>query len=201
MKYNFKSFRHGQSARLAIIVITLLTGCQSTVIENDQTTPANGSSTLILNETSLENGTYTLEQTDWEAFTLFDGTYSLPNPPSEWGEVLVNYYGSAFGELNADGVEDAAVILTVNTGGTGTFLYLFAVLSQPDGSFFTTPPIYLGDRTVINMLAISENQINVEGIQNGPNDPFCCPSQQFTADYGPSENQLVLIQQTILPSP
>ena len=63
---------------------------------------------MTLDEASLENGTYALEQTNWQSFTLTGGVYSMPNPPSEWGEVLVNYYESAFGELNADGVDDAA---------------------------------------------------------------------------------------------
>ena len=63
-------------------------------------------------------------------FKLSNGVFekSSENPPVR---VSINLVQNAAGDLNGDGIEDAAVILAVNTGGSGTFIHLVGVLEMP----------------------------------------------------------------------
>ncbi|MBL8094677.1 MAG: hypothetical protein JNL73_10935, partial [Anaerolineales bacterium] len=51
----------------------------------------------------------------------------------------------ALGDLNGDGADDAAVILTVDPDGTGVFYHLFVVLSD-GGAPAQAAEAFLGDR-------------------------------------------------------
>lgn len=98
---------------------------------------------------------------------------------------------AAFGDLNGDGVEDAAVLLVENSGGSGSFVYLAAVINQasiPEN----VATILLGDRVSPQSLAIAEGQIVVEATSHADSDPLCCPSLTSRSIYALQE-QLTLI--------
>ena len=93
----------------------------------------------------------------------------------------------AFGDLNGDGVGDAAVLLAENYGGSGTFVSLVAMLDQKD------QPVQAGsalidDRPNINSLSIQNGQILLDVMVHGPNDPRCCAArptrQTFRYEFG-----------------
>ncbi len=88
----------------------------------------------------------------------------------------------ALGDLNGDEVTDAAVVLTENYGGSGTFLTLVPVLATPEGPK-PEKGVSLGDRVQIQSVAYSEGQVTVSLMAQGPNDPQCCPSQAQTRVY------------------
>jgi hypothetical protein len=71
----------------------------------------------------LQNATYSGIYD--EPVTLVDGQYEgEPFTPDSASRPVVSYLGEAFGDLDGDGVEDAAVFLVENSGGTGDFVYV-----------------------------------------------------------------------------
>jgi heat shock protein HslJ len=99
----------------------------------------------------------------------------------------------AYGILNEQSA--AAVLIAENGGGSGTFVNLEVVLEQ-DEAATTVASVQLGDRVSVNQLTIANNQITVDMVTQGPNDPMCCPTQQVTQVYELQGDQLVLVSET-----
>lgn len=88
----------------------------------------------------------------------------------------------AEGDLNGDGRSDAAVILESDSGGSGSFMDLAAVLNMPNGPE-PVAVIDLGDRTEIRKMAYADGKVQIELIGHGPDDPVCCPTQVQQREY------------------
>ena len=99
----------------------------------------------------------------------------------------------ATGDLNGDGVADAAVVLVSNPGGSGTFYELAAVLNE-NGQPHHGASILLGDRVRILAMAIKDGQITVHMITQGPNDPMSIPTLEVTNRYELKDGKLVLVK-------
>ena len=108
---------------------------------------------------------------------LTDGHFQKGNDPAGTDYISVNMGQQvAFGDLNGDGVDDAAIIIGENYGGTGDFVSVVAMLNQ-DGK-----PVFGGlagvdDRPMINSIDIQDGQILLDALIHGPNDPGCCAAQ------------------------
>jgi len=77
---------------------------------------------------------------------LVDGLAEVPAAPGSAAKVVTRYFGNEVrGDLNADGREDVAFLLTQETGGTGTFFYAVAALDLPSG-LVGSQGLLLGDR-------------------------------------------------------
>jgi len=87
--------------------------------------------------------------------------------------LLAPFY--AFGDLDGDGSDNAAVVLVTDPGGSGTFFDL-AVLSEQGGAPVNVASRALGDRVDLRSLSIENGRITIDMISHGPNDPMCCPS-------------------------
>jgi len=98
----------------------------------------------------------------------------------------------AFGDLNNDKKEDAAVILTSSGGGTGNFRELAIMLSKDGKPFYLTSK-ELGDRVIINSITIESGIVVLDMIIHSPKDGLCCPSVEKIFKYKLSENQLLEI--------
>jgi hypothetical protein len=119
-----------------------------------------------------------------EAVQLVDGRYE-GEPFQEDGAsrpMVIFIEPTAFGDLDGDGVADAAVLLVENSGGSGAFIYLAAVLNQ-DGEPNNQTTALLGDRVQVESLKIETGQIQIEMLTHGPDDPLCCPTQETAASY------------------
>ncbi|HOW92065.1 MAG TPA: Gmad2 immunoglobulin-like domain-containing protein [Anaerolineaceae bacterium] len=90
--------------------------------------------------------------------------------------------GIALGDLNRDGIDDAALLLSENTGGSGVFVSLIAIYSQGD-HFQQAPVVMIDDRPVINQFAVENGSVNLSGLIHGPNDPMVDPTTTFSAEY------------------
>jgi hypothetical protein len=101
----------------------------------------------------------------------------------------------AFRDLNGDGVEDAAVLVGENFGGSGTFVFLVVYLNQ-NGRPQQFAATLVDDRPKINSLAIEDGQIVLEVLVHGVNDPMCCPTFPVTRTYRLGTEGLVLTSQT-----
>jgi hypothetical protein len=151
-------------------LVCLLPGQPALAISSQQATVP----TLV----ELRNTTYRHLDLPDGVVTLTDGRFT--DAASGITVRMTNFY--AIGDLNGDGVADAAVILATETGGSGTFISLVSAVRseeelQPAGV------ILLGDRVRIEELSIANGVIRVEYLRQGPNDPMCCPTQATTAHY------------------
>ena len=102
--------------------------------------------------------------------------------PGSATSVRVELLNSVLGDLNGDGSEDAAVVLAVNTGGSGTFIYLVAVDNyggQPK-QVAGTP---LGDRVQVKSIHIQDGIIRLGMVVHSETDPLCCPSLDKQENY------------------
>jgi hypothetical protein len=80
----------------------------------------------------------------------------------------------ATGDLNGDGLADAALILTQDTGGSGTFYYAVAALNTASGAQGTNA-ILLGDRIAPQNIAIESGQIIANYADRKPGEPMTTP--------------------------
>jgi hypothetical protein len=127
----------------------------------------------------LLNGTYQTPFYD-RTVTLVNGFFTQGSGADIFSVQMLP--SVAFGDLDGDGKEDAAIILAENGGGTGTFESLIVLLNQ-NGIPHQTSDSTLGDRQVINSMDISSGVIHLDMVVHGPNDPMCCPSLPQKHNY------------------
>jgi hypothetical protein len=148
----------------------------------------------------VKNAEYTIDLGEsMPSFALVDGTYQNGTDPTQAGYFQATLSDKvAFGDLNGDGVGDAAVSIGINTGGTGVFEYVVALISD-HGLPVQAGYYFVDDRAQLNSLSIVDRRIVVDAIVHAPNDPMCCPtlpvqaSLQLPLDNGPL---LLLAHQT-----
>ena len=94
----------------------------------------------------------------------------------------VKLIASAKGDVDGDGRPDAAVVLASQTGGTGTFIDLFALLDRQDGAY-ARGPVSLGDRVKVDSIRVSDRAIHLHLLTQGPDDPLCCPTRRVVETF------------------
>jgi len=109
---------------------------------------------------------------------------------SQDNPLFVNLVKVALGPLSKNQTKDAAVIYAYNTGGSGIFLELCAVIND-QGQPKNIAPTDLGDRVKINSLSIHAGKIIIGMVTHGPDDPSCCPTVKKIATYTLVGNKLV----------
>jgi hypothetical protein len=125
------------------------------------------------------------DQGEW--VQLKNGEYTRKNPDNP---LFVNVVKIALGHLANHKSKGAAVIYAYNTGGSGFFMVLGAVINdqgKPKNIALTD----LGDRVKINSLSLKSGKIIIDMITHGPNDPACCPTVKKMATYTLVGNKLV----------
>ncbi|MBM3152225.1 MAG: hypothetical protein FJZ96_08525 [Chloroflexi bacterium] len=111
-----------------------------------------------------------------DTYRLVDGQYQQGTDPSSEDYVSIHLEDMmAFGDLNGDGVEDAAVIVTKNYYVTSIFFFVAAMLNQ-DGAPLQADMALIGDQPQIRALSIVGGNIVVDSIVHSADDPACCPS-------------------------
>jgi hypothetical protein len=208
MRINSRVFVHWLTL---VTILVCLVGCIAPTATAPSATPAQSSASdaeasdavsetasleaPTLTEEQLANAPYPVDLTPSGIIPLENGEYSEPIVEGSASELVVTMGQVAYGDLNGDGVDDAAVILIADSGGTGTYSYLSPVLNQ-EGEPEPAPAALLGDRVEVQSLAIAEEEIWVEMVTHGPQDPMCCPTLVVTNSYQLQENQLVLTSTT-----
>ena len=136
---------------------------------------------LTINE--LEGGEYRSEWFDKGKIKLSDGMYKEKIAPDSATELVIKLSDKmAFGDLNGDGVEDAAVILVSDPGGSGTFYDLAAVINS-NGNPQHAASVFLGDRVKVEGVSIKSGKIMVKMVTHDRTDPRCCPSLRVEQEY------------------
>ncbi len=131
------------------------------------------------------------------AIQLTDGHYE-GNPFAEDGtsrpmaDFVDNVY--TFGDLNSDGVDDAAVFLVENDGGSGEFVSVAPVLNE-NGVPVNAGMASLGDRISLISVKIDNGVIAVDMVTQGPDDPMCCATLEVVRSFELQDGKLVELPQ------
>jgi heat shock protein HslJ len=107
---------------------------------------------------------------------LVDGVAEAPAAPGSASLIVTRYFGNeARGDLDGDGREDVAFLLTQEPGGSGTFFYVVAALDLPSG-FRGTEATLLGDRISPQSTELrSDGTIVVSYADRAPGESFATP--------------------------
>ena len=144
-----------------------------------------------LTEDALRNATYQHEFPKEGHAQLQDGTYeeAIEGSASKIHIAMMDLV--AFGDLNGDGIWDAAVVLEANGGGSGTFRSLEAVVNE-DGAPVHVASALLGDRVQLEEIIIADQYIKVQMVTHGEGDAMCCPTLRVVQLYQLTEDGLEL---------
>lgn len=122
-----------------------------------------------------KNVTFTI---DGEAVTLINGKAEISPVPNSATKEITTYFGNeAKGDLNADGLEDVAFLVSRSTGGSGLFYYVVVALKTPTG-YNTTNAFLIGDRISPQSTEINSGELHVNFAQRKKGEPMTTtPSQ------------------------
>lgn len=179
-------------AILLIMGASLLSSCSP-----QAATPPTPSPTSVAKLTldALRNAAYQSEFPASKKAKLTDGAYEEEIVPGAASKLTIRLSDQvAYGDVNGDGADDAAVLLLSNAGGSGTFVHL-AVVINDKGTPRHVASALLGDRVQIKSLAIQASEITLPMIAHGPKDPMCCPTQEVTRTFRLEEGALKLVSE------
>jgi hypothetical protein len=156
-----------------------------------ETTLASVTSTSIPEEArEILNAQYQLGATDaLQVVQLADGKFEQGTPGgADAISVSVTDF-VAVGDLNADGTNEVAVLVSENYGGTGVFVFL-AVYTNENGTLTFQNSTMVDDRPQLTALSIENGEIFLDAVIHGLDDPMCCPTLRTTRHYRFVDNQL-----------
>ena len=109
---------------------------------------------------------------DGTAVLLADGMAVQEAAPGSASKITTTYFGNeATGDLDGNGTEDVAFLLTQNAGGSGTFYYVVAAV-KTDTGYVGTNAILLGDRIAPQTTEISNGVVTVNYAIRKTGDPM-----------------------------
>lgn len=118
---------------------------------------------------NYKNAVYSI---DGQSVSLVNGHAESPAAPGSSSMITTDYFGNeAAGDLNGDGVPDAAFILTQSTGGSGTFYYVVAALKTAQG-YEGTSAVLLGDRIAPQTTQIEYGEVVVNYADRAKGEPM-----------------------------
>ena len=115
------------------------------------------------------NATYLVEK---QAIHLVNGQAEFQAAPGSAIKITTVIFGKpAYGDLNHDGREDAALFLVHDPGGSGTFYYVAAAIAA-NNSYQGTNAVLLGDRVSPRTIHIRNGVIIAEFDDRKPDQPM-----------------------------
>ncbi len=143
-----KPFSGGKAVGLIVVLAVLIVGgcflVRDRNIEGKKLSAAS----------DYKNAAYMIDGT---RITLVDGVAETTIDESFASKVITRYFGNELKtDLNGDGDEDVAFILTQETGGTATFFYAVAAVHRGDG-YVGSDGYLLGDRIAPQTTEVSSN--------------------------------------------
>jgi len=88
----------------------------------------------------------------------------------------------AKGVFNGPGDNQYAVLVSENYGGSGTFVFL-AVYADVNGTPKFLASTMVDDRPQLNALSIQDDEIYLDVVVHGSQDPMCCPALRTLRHY------------------
>ena len=114
-----------------------------------------------------------------------DGKVAAKLNNGEHEEPYLNVYYEnkyVYGDFNHDGLKDAAVIITENTGGNSDW-YTLAFLINNGTKLVHKASVDLDDRAVINSMREKEGKVLIDMYVHGPDDSRGGPSKRVKNLY------------------
>ena len=138
-----------------------------------------------------KNTTYEI---DGRNVTLTNGRAEEEIVPGSDSKLVTQYFGNEVrGDLNADGREDVAFLITQSGGGSGTFYSVVVALGAGD-SYIGTNSVFLGDRIAPQTTEIHDGKLVVNYADRAPGEPMTVqPSVGISTYLEVHEGQLVKI--------
>jgi len=129
-------------------------------------------SSAVLAATDPREATYQIGE---ELVSLVGGRFEEEAAPGAATKVVTTLVEEPVsGDLNGDGVEDAAVWLLHQPGGTGSFLYV-AVALNIEGRYVGTNAVFVGDRIVPQAMRIRNGVLSVTYLDRSRDEPMAAP--------------------------
>lgn len=95
------------------------------------------------------------------------GVSKVPQGMNSATLIITRYTGiNAKGDINNDGKDDIAVILTYQPGGSGTFYYASVIYSVKDG-YRSTNTFFIGDRINVSSIEIIDGGTKITYLDRG----------------------------------
>ncbi len=128
-------------------------------------------------ETSFD-GKNTEFTIDGEAVELKNGKAETSIVPGSASMKVTTYFGNeAKGDLNNDGTDDVAFLVTQTSGGSGIFYYVVVALKTSNG-YTTTNAFFVGDRIAPQSTEINSGELHVNFAERKAGEPMTTqPSQ------------------------
>ena len=124
--------------------------------------------------------------------TVKNGEYSYEKPAEGYTDrFYFKVFEISYGDLNGDNAEEAVVLTTCNTGGTGNFTQGF-IYTMKDGKPSLYANIPGGDRAEggLRTAKVDNGQLVVESNDPGETGGACCPEFILTTRYDVTTGKL-----------
>jgi len=126
------------------------------------------------------SATYIIEG---QEIRLIDGRCETESAPGSASKTITSVFGKpVYGNIDGKGDVDAALILTFDPGGSGTFFYVAAALDV-NGIFLGTPAILLGDRVAPQKISIRNGLIVANYADRTTGEPMAVPPAVDRSKY------------------
>ena len=194
---------HPALAVLLLAAVIALPGCKGPAAESPAVEPAPAPPAAVTPSAppvtaassslaaGLPNAEYLIETTASGKAPLKDGVYAEAIADSSSQNTVRLGPQVAYGDLDGTGTQDAAVILLADSGGSGTFTYLAAVLDQA-GTLKPVASVFIGDRIIVQSVEVKGGKILVRWLDRTPSEPMSAPpSLETTRSYAVREGELV----------
>ena len=143
-----------------VLAVIILPACRSAVRPNSQATSS---------ARDPLNAVYRIED---QPIALTEGRCETACLPGAVARATTEVFGSpAYGDLDGDGDEDAALLLVHDPGGSGTFYYVAAALQEP-GGYRGTAGVLLGDRILPRDLHIKNGVLRADYLDRRAEEPM-----------------------------
>lgn len=193
------------------LITSMLAGCgaatpqtpTSADVQESPSPAATGETPEVTKDLGYQNSTYEVEGKN---VPLVNGVSEIEAAPGSATKIVTRFFGNeAFGDLNGDGKEDVAFLITQDGGGSGTFFYLVAAL-QSEAGYQGTNAIFLGDRIAPQTTQIENGRIVVNFAERKSDEPLTAQpsigtSKQITVLEGKLVEGLVVSPSITIPNP
>ena len=123
---------------------------------------------------ALPNANYVIDATSSGKAPLKDGLHEEAIADSSSRNIVRLGPEAAYGDLDGDHADDAAVTLLASSGGSGSFTYVAAVLNR-DNVATPVASVFIGDRITMKSIRIVDGMIRVTWLDRTTGAPMSTP--------------------------